>query len=359
MRRQRGAGAGPLLVLLLALAGGGIVRSPAAGQPATPGAASPIAASDVYLALGDSIAVGIGAGRPAEGGYVALVRDLLERHVDRPVELVNLAVPGATTGDVLAAGQIAQALDFVDAAARTGRRVNPITLTAGANDLIRAGADDVEREDALRSVGANLRQILGELGTATDRVGGTPPDLVVTTYYDPAGTDPTLAGTDGWWIARLNEVIVRETVGAGGRIADVARRFGAGEPDLTRYPSDVHPTDAGHRLIADEVWRTLGYDTTPPAVRLDRPAAGPLERPVPTVLAVATDDVGVVAVDLLVDGAPAGPLPYLPEANAYADLWDARAVSPGPHTLAVRATDAAGNTATAEVDVTVGGRDGL
>lgn len=344
------AGAGSLLILWLVVVTA--VRPSTAYQSAASPVASPAAAGTVYLALGDSVAAGVGAGRPAIAGYVALVHGYLERQTGRPVELVNLAVPGATTDDLIADGQLDRAREFFAAARQTGRRANPVTLTIGANDLIRAGAETSAREDALATVATNLRLILGNLAAA---VGATPapPDLVVTTYYDPSGTDPTLPGTDGWWIARLNDVIAREAAAAGARTADVAERFRAAGSGLTRYPSDVHPTDAGHQAIADEVWRTLGYDVTPPAIRFDRPDPGPLARPIPTVAATVTDQVGVVIVHLLVDGAPSAPLRYIPELDAYAALWDSRPFPPGPHTLTVQATDAAGNAATAELTVVV------
>ena len=72
------------------------------------------------------------------------------------------------------------------------------------------------------------------------------------------------------------------------------------------------------------------------------------------------DEVGVVAVRLDVDGVPVGDLTYLPDLGAHAAPWDARGASPGPHTLAVTAHDAAGNQATAEVIVVVpaGARSG-
>ncbi len=346
----------PDILGVLALAGFLLtVGSPSGLTQSTGTPTSAVGApGDIYLALGDSVAAGVGASRPEEVGYGALVRGYLERQAGRRVELLNLAVPGETTTSLLTGGQFDQARGFIAAAGRQGRVVSPITITIGANDLIRAGGEGAAREQALRGVAANLRRLFAELRAVTGGQGGlAAADLVATTYYDPTRTDPTLAGTDGWWIARLNDVIIQETVQAGGRVADVVRRFREDDRELTRYPSDIHPTNAGHEAIAEEIWRVLRYDTTPPQVRLDRPAPGALTRPIPTVAAVATDRVGVTVVELVIDGAPAGVLPYLPDAAAYATVWDTRTVAPGPHSLAVRAADAAGNTTTAEVIVEV------
>ncbi len=322
----------PDILGVLALAGFLLtVGSPSGLTQSTGTPTSAVGApGDIYLALGDSGAGGVGASRAGDVGAGALVRGYLAREAGRRVELLNLAVPGETTTSLLTGGQFDQARGFIAAAGRQGRVVSPITITIGANDLIRAGGG---RRASKRCEGCR-REPAPSLRRAACRHRGqgglAAADLVATTYYDPTRTDPTLAGTDGWWIARLNDVIIQETVQAGGRVADVVRRFREDDRELTRYPSDIHPTNAGHEAIAEEIWRVLRYDTTPPQVRLDRPAPGALTRPIPTVAAVATDRVGVTVVELVIDGAPAGVLPYLPDAAAYATVWDTRTVAPGP-----------------------------
>ncbi len=88
-------------------------------------------------------------------------------------------------------------------------------------------------------------------------------------------------------------------------------------------------------------------------MRFERPEAGELRRPTPTIAVVADDDVGVTDVALAVDGVPAGALPWLPDLGVYAAVWDARAIAPGPHTLEVQVGDAAGNRATANIVLVV------
>jgi hypothetical protein len=69
------------------------------------------------------------------------------------------------------------------------------------------------------------------------------------------------------------------------------------------------------------------------------------------VAVTATDRVGVTEVAMMVDGSPAGVIPFRGDLGRYAFLWDARRVLPGPHTIEITARDAADNEATASVVV--------
>lgn len=93
-----------------------------------------------------------------------------------------------------------------------------------------------------------------------------------------------------------------------------------------------------------------GGDTTPPTVSLTAPAAGTVSGPV-TVSATASDAVGVVGVQFLLDGSPLG----AEDTTApYSITWDTTTTTNGSHTIAARARDAAGNqTTSAGVTVTV------
>ncbi len=91
-------------------------------------------------------------------------------------------------------------------------------------------------------------------------------------------------------------------------------------------------------------------DTTPPTVSLTSPTEGSEVTGSVTVSADAADNVGVVGVQFLLDGANLGAedtdAPYTME-------WDSATAANGPHTLTALARDAAGNTASSEVSVTV------
>jgi subtilisin family serine protease len=90
-------------------------------------------------------------------------------------------------------------------------------------------------------------------------------------------------------------------------------------------------------------------DTAPPSVAISTPSAGATVSGTTTVAVGATDNVGVVKVDLYVDGAL-----FATDTSApYSFAWDTKISSNGSHTLQAVATDAAGNAATATVTVTV------
>ena len=90
-----------------------------------------------------------------------------------------------------------------------------------------------------------------------------------------------------------------------------------------------------------------GPDTTPPQLAIQSPSSGETIGPGDvTVVVAASDDVGVASVDVTLDGAPLGTSTTSP----FQFAWTAAI---GSHHLVATAHDAAGNTATAEADVTV------
>jgi chitinase len=104
-------------------------------------------------------------------------------------------------------------------------------------------------------------------------------------------------------------------------------------------------------------WQDLGAcgggggDTTPPAVSLSSPAGGATLSGTVTVSATASDAGGVASVTFLVDGAAVG---GADTSAPYSVSWNTTTVGNGSHSLAARAVDAAGNSATsAAVSVNV------
>jgi len=92
-------------------------------------------------------------------------------------------------------------------------------------------------------------------------------------------------------------------------------------------------------------------DTTPPTVSVSAPAAGATVSASVSVSAAASDNVGVVGVQFLLDGANLG---AEVTTAPYTVSWNTATASNGTHSITARARDAAGNqTTSAAVSVTV------
>jgi RHS repeat-associated protein len=98
-------------------------------------------------------------------------------------------------------------------------------------------------------------------------------------------------------------------------------------------------------------------DTTPPTVAITAPPAGGTVAGTVTVAATATDDVGVVGMQFLLDGGPLGAEILSPP---YTLSWNTASASNSAHTLSALARDAAGHATTSAVSsVTVGNVAGV
>lgn len=198
----------------------------------------------IYVSLGDSLAVGVGASDPVERGYAPLYRNALERETGRDVQLVQLGISGETSasfiGDYPGESQLSRA--------EKALRRNPgatVTLSLGGNDLMRTGdASDAAREAAIVAYGRNLDFILETLNAASDPA----PRTTVLAYYNPAPGSFT-----DRWVGRLNAEVRAVAEGNNVRVAAGDRAFRDHEAEYTRhdrYPWDIHPTDAGYEALA-------------------------------------------------------------------------------------------------------------
>lgn len=209
----------PLLLVAGVLAWQGAARTRAVAQP------------PVYVALGASDAVGIGANRPEAEGWVPLV------YAGLPADtrLVNLGVSGATLADVLAE-QLPVARD---AAPRW------VTIWPGPNDL-RNGVP-------LGAFSARLDTLLGQL--AALRRPGQPVELVVLNLPDLraapafAGINPSALDAE---VRAWNAAIAAAASRHGATLVDLYATMN----ELAQHPEYIsadgfHPSSAGYRRIAD------------------------------------------------------------------------------------------------------------
>jgi glucose/arabinose dehydrogenase/PKD repeat protein len=130
----------------------------------------------------------------------------------------------------------------------------------------------------------------------------------------------------------------------------------------TTYADSISPGTWYYRVVARDAAGNLSTpsaqaqavvtsDTTAPIVSITAPAGGATVSNVINVTASASDDVGVLGVQMRLDGQSLG----AEDTTApYEASWDTRTASAGSHTLTAVARDAAGNTQTsAPVTVTV------
>lgn len=321
-----------LLLTLTAVAG----RVTAAPQP-------------VCLALGDSIAAGLGSTLPSERGFAPQVCTLLGRYTGRPARLINLAVPGESTHSFLSGQQMERLRQEVSSLQGQQSEIALVMVSLGGNDLL-ALADKGQND---RQAGlTRFQQDYPAALAAVREVVGMHVPLVVTTVYDLTEGDPSAQGTDAWWVAQFNAVIQQAAQHQGAHVADLASAFRGHIREWTWYPVDVHPTNDGYAAIARLVWEAAGIDREPPTLVIERPRPGMVPRRYVTVRVQASDPSGVSEVEI-VDGQTTTPLIQLPDGQTWAGLWP-YPLGQASATLTVRAVDAAGHARETSVTVTLG-----
>src|SRR3982075_2705469 len=154
-----------------------------------------------YLALGDSFT--IGTGTTPEKAFPAMLAATW-RAAGRSVELLNPAVNGYTTEDL-----IAKELLHVPVFKPT-----LVTLLIGANDIVRGGSDDKRYRGQLRRIYLQLR----EDGVPGSSVIALPqPEWSRSPAASPYGTTEALLTR----IAHLNAIAMEEAENAGARFVDL------------------------------------------------------------------------------------------------------------------------------------------
>ena len=193
-----------------------------------------------YMSMGDSLAAGKGA-TPVTRGYAYLLyQDQVFGKID-DVTFANAAVPGVTSEQVLM-WQVPAAIQVF--------KPDVITMSVGGNDLERILVEQLDPIVVLGEFAANMGQILCGLRAAL-------PDavIIVGNQYDI----PNLSAD----IPAVRDVIIA----ANGLLADVAQTCGTkvadvfsaldgrhglllGERKGALDPYEIHPTDAGYRVMA-------------------------------------------------------------------------------------------------------------
>jgi lysophospholipase L1-like esterase len=240
-----GAGAAAVLGVGLVLALTGRFGEPA-GMPEAH-AASPVRPTGYRIvALGDSISAGTGDARA--GGYPGRLARLL-RERGRMAEVVNLAVPGAESGDVLARVEAPEVREAIAGA-------TVIVLSAGGNDLSHTIRPEPGAPlPALEAAAARARSNLAKLVVRLRRINAVAPIRLIGIYnpFEVAPEDAPAARTQ---LLAWNDLIEEAAASTAGALAVPVADLFVDRPD--RLAGDhYHPGATGHELIAERVLQTL------------------------------------------------------------------------------------------------------
>ena len=250
----------------------------------------------LYLALGDSLAAGVGASNPSQTGYVGLVFDALRTEPSSPyagvdLTLLNLGNPGETTTSMLASGdQMEQAMAEIESRRSDGVDGNEavvISIDIGANDFIPlvlgdspclpnplAQACQDAAASALTTFRANFADIMRRLRAAA----GPEVEIVAVGLYNPlSGSGGSFDAVGDAAVELFNSTVAAAATDRDIRaiFADVFIYFDGRGAELTHaaeLPPDVHPNDSGHYLLALAVVTALGL---PPEAVATPPSGAP------------------------------------------------------------------------------------
>jgi acyl-CoA thioesterase I len=181
----------------------------------------------IYLALGTSDVIGVGA-TPLTEGYVYLINQDLQQRIPGTF-LINLGLPGA---------RIDALNEQVRLAKHFRGEADVATVWVGANDLVHG--DDPSRFQS------DLRQLLRRLqsSVSTTVVIANLPDLTQLSAFRAANPAVTLAR-----VKAFNLAIEVEAPYVNASIVNV---FGESSPDDFAVDEDgFHPTKQGHQHIAN------------------------------------------------------------------------------------------------------------
>ena len=220
----------------------------------------------VLVVLGDSIAEGVGASDKTTGGNAALIAEA------RGYELMNFAVGGIRSEAML------MLLREKENIRQGVKKADIITLSIGGNDFLVGDlfgillpallCDDYSGAgDIVAAYDANFKAIIKEIRKLNPNA-----KLIVQTLYNPMGSLYRIGEVYETAITMLNDCVyacLGENPGTF-LIAEVNAAFKNREELIS--VDLVHPSDAGHEVIAQVVMDTIDGKKTklPPAPEPDR-----------------------------------------------------------------------------------------
>jgi lysophospholipase L1-like esterase len=244
-------------------------------------APTPDPGAPLYIALGDSLSVGVGASDRNGTAFVPLVHEALGENVG----LLNLGHSGDDSEELIEHGHLHTAIAEIGARngdAEPGNDVILVTLEIGGNDLLDLYfglvvpgtcpnlTEGLQKPVCVEALQGTLDAFTPNLRDTLQRLRQADSDLriVLMTLYNPfSGStvtafepigDLALEGNpDTIFLSGLNDIVRAEAQTASVIVADLYPLFvGKGREYIA--PDLIHPNDTGYRVMADAVLATIG-----------------------------------------------------------------------------------------------------
>ncbi|WP_221567007.1 S-layer homology domain-containing protein [Alkalihalobacillus sp. TS-13] len=222
-----------------------------------------------YVALGDSLAVGVTPTRSVGSSYSDfLAKQLLQiNHLGTYTK--QYAAPGYTSTQVLEDIQNDVRKKNMDGSEDTEgiqkhiSEAEMITLNIGANDMLavididpHTGTISYDEEvfaQVLSDVGKNIVQIISLIKTLNPSA-----DIYVMGYYNPF---PYLPDSEQPKVLialeQLNNVINTAASSTGATYVPTAEAFNPNGKEYLSNPQDIHPNETGYLVLANSFWKLI------------------------------------------------------------------------------------------------------
>ncbi|WP_394138167.1 S-layer homology domain-containing protein [Cytobacillus oceanisediminis] len=221
---------------------------------------SPVAASREkgvihYIALGDSLAAGMTPDKQIGEGYADFIAAIFKDEGVLGSFTKQFSFPGFTSQQVLESVK-------TDEAAAVLKEANLVTISAGANDLLRLVKFDKETNDFSYDPSAVKLALIGIYQNVSETVKhikslNGDAKVFVMGYYFPF---PHLEGEQKGELVKisslLDSTIESAALAEGGVFVPVSDKFGTDGIEYVPNPNDVHPSIEGYKLLADAFFET-------------------------------------------------------------------------------------------------------
>ncbi len=238
----------------------------------------------LYLALGDSLSVGVGASDGPSRGWVGLVNAALPEW-----DLLNLGVSGDDSRELLFGGPLDEGLRHIAlraADAEPGNEVGAITLEIGGNDLLDiyfnlvipgdcpSAIEALQRDVCVRALESALAAYRSNLAETLQRLIEAAPEtpLFLMTIYNPFSGGSSvldemgvlaLEGREGTAFPKgMNDIIREVGAEAGVTVVEWYRLF-LGKQSQYIAQDLIHPNDTGHAVMAGAVTEAMALAGLP------------------------------------------------------------------------------------------------